>query len=416
MASNQATARWLALFLAVVARPVFAQDPAAGIRPFTIRIEDSVLRDLEQRLSRTRFPDQIEDAGWRYGTELGYLKELVEYWRTRYDWRGQERQLNKLDQFKTEIEGLDVHFVHQRSKHVGAMPIVLVHGWPGSFVEFAKILGPLTDPVAHGGKAEDAFHVVIPSLPGFGFSDRPRVKGFNNGRMARTFAKLMERLGYERYGAQGGDWGASISAWLGRNDAEHCVGIHLNFVSGGRPSSGGDAADLTPAEEERVRQKRQFMRYETGYSQIQGTKPQTLGYGLNDSPAGLAAWIVEKFRTWSDCEGDVESQFTKDELLTNIMIYWVTRSITSSTRVYYETRHSPVQGSRGRVEVPVGCAIFPEELVYAPRKWAAARYNITHWSEMPRGGHFAAMEEPELLVEDIRKFFRRLRTPESTKE
>jgi len=389
-----------------------AQNEPPAIVPFTINVEKSVVEDLERRLARTRFPDQIDGAGWDYGTDLAYLKTLVEYWRTAYDWRARERELNKLQHYKTRLDGLDIHFVHQRSKHEDGFPLLLLHGWPGSFYEFHKIVGPLTDPESHGGTASDAFHLVIPSLPGFGFSDAPRERGWNNGRMAQTMAKLMARLGYKRYGAQGGDWGASISAWLGQNDADHCAGIHLNFVYGGEPPGAQDRyAGLTEREKQRISERSEFMSNERGYSQIQGTKPQTLGYGLNDSPAGLAAWIVEKFRTWSDSNGNVESRFTQDELLTNVMIYWVTGSITSSTRIYYETRHSPSPGSRGRVEVPVGCAIFPRELVYVPRKWAEARFNVTQWTEMPRGGHFAAMEEPELLVEDIRKFFRQLRNP-----
>jgi len=399
-----------ALLAMLPVSPAAAKEPAPGIRPFTIKIEQAVLDDLDQRLSRTRFPDQVKDARWDYGADLAYMRTLVNYWRTDFDWRAQERALNKLHHYKTSIDGLDIHFVHERSRHKDAMPLVLVHGWPGSFVGFQKVIGPLTDPTAHGGKAQDAFHVVVPSLPGFGFSDRPRVKGWNNTRMAETLGKLMQRLGYDRYGAQGGDWGASISAWLGRNDSDHCLGVHLNFVTGGAPRNAANPYEgLTPKEVSRIRERRRFMANEGGYSNIQGTKPQTLGFGLNDSPAGLAAWIIEKFRTWSDCGGDVERSFTRDELLTNVMIYWVTQSITSSTRIYYETRHSPARGKRGRVEVPVGCAIFPKELVYAPRRWANTRYNVTHWTDMPRGGHFAAMEEPGLLVDDIRTFFATVR-------
>lgn len=386
------------------------QPESAAVRPFTIRVGPEVLKDLDRRLALTRFPGQVAGAGWDYGTDLDYLKGLVTYWRTQYDWRSQEKALNKWSHFKTRFEGLDLHFIHQRSRHKNALPLLLVHGWPGSFTEFQKVIGPLTDPTAHGGKAEDAFHVVIPSLPGFGFSDAPRDRGWNNDRMAELFGKLMARLGYERYGTQGGDWGASISAWLGRNRPEQCVGVHMNFVMVGAPRGGDRQFEgLKPREIARIRERRAFMAEETGYSQIQGTKPQTLGYGLNDSPAGLAAWIVEKFRTWSDCDGDLEKQFTRDELLNNVMVYWVTGSITSSTRIYYETRHSRSRGKRGRVEVPVGCAIFPKELVYAPRLWAEKRFNVTHWTEMPRGGHFAAMEEPGLLVEDVRSFFAKVR-------
>ena len=380
-----------------------------SIEPFEIRIPDAVIADLEERIDRTRWPDQIEGSAWDYGTDMSYLRELVQYWRTDYDWRAEEAKLNAFDHFKTEIDGLNIHFIHQRSKEPNARALVITHGWPGSVYEFVKIIGPLTDPTAYGGRAEDAFHVICPSLPGFGFSDPPREPGYNFGRMGEIIAELMARLGYDRYGAQGGDWGSAISSWLGQNDAEHVMGIHLNFVMGGPPSAANPNEGLTPEEIERVRETRSFMTNERGYSQIQGSKPQTLSYGLNDSPVGLAAWIVEKFRTWSDCDGDVESSFTKDELLTNIMLYWTTQSIGSSTRVYYETNNAPIPGGRGRVTVPVGCAIFPKELVYAPRRWAETRYNITQWTEMPRGGHFAALEEPELLVEDIRSFFRSLR-------
>jgi len=389
---------------------VQAGEPEPAVRPFRIQVDQAVLEDLGRRLRLTRYPNRIADSNWADGTDLGYLKELVRYWQTEYDWRAQEKALNRWSHFKTNIDGMDLHFIHQRSRHKDALPLMLVHGWPGSFVEFQKVIGPLTDPTAHGGKAEDAFHVIIPSLPGFGFSDAPRTRGWNNDRMAEMFGKLMTRLGYKRYGTQGGDWGASISAWLGRNHPGQCIGVHLNFVMAGAPRGGDRQFEgLKPQEIARIRERRAFMANETGYSQIQGTKPQTLGYGLNDSPAGLAAWIVEKFRTWSDCDGDVEKQFTKDELLNNVMVYWVTGSITSSTRIYYETRHSPGRGKRGRVEVPVGCAIFPKELVYAPRRWAERRFNVTHWTDMPRGGHFAAMEEPKLLVDDIRAFFATVR-------
>ena len=326
----------LVVAVLVLVPDVGAEEPEAAVRPFTIRVDQTVLEDLDRRLALTRYPNRIEDSNWAYGTDLGYLKELVKYWRTEYDWRAQEKALNRWSHFKTNIEGMDLHFIHQRSRHKDALPLMLVHGWPGSFVEFQKVIGPLTDPTSHGGKAEDAFHVIIPSLPGFGFSDAPRTRGWNNDRMAEMFGKLMTRLGYKRYGTQGGDWGASISAWLGRNHPEQCVGVHLNFVTAG-PPRGGDRQfeGLKPQEIARIRERRAFMADETGYSRIQGTKPQTLGYGLNDSPAGLAAWIVEKYRTWSDCDGDVEKQFTRDELLNNVMVYWVTGSITSSTRIYY---------------------------------------------------------------------------------
>ena len=388
-------------------------DPTA-IRPFEIAVPDAVLEDLRERLARTRLPDQIEGADWDYGTELDYLMELIAYWRDEFDWREQERRLNEFDQFKTVIDGLDIHFIHQRSPEADAIPLIITHGWPGSIAEFTKIIGPLTDPVAHGGNAEDAFHVVAPSMPGYGFSDKPRSPGFGIEQIAEVNAALMARLGYERYGIQGGDWGSIISSRHAFNHPEQAIGLHLNMLVGG-PPPGGDPTDGVPPEElERSQARRSFYTTaESGYSQIQGTKPQTLGYALNDSPAGQAAWIVEKFRAWCDCNGDPESIFTRDEMLTNITIYWVTQTATSSARLYYESSRAPTSGPMGRIEVPTGAAIFPYELFITPRKWAESSYNITHWTEMPRGGHFAAMEQPELFVEDIRSFFRPLRSGES---
>jgi microsomal epoxide hydrolase len=397
---------------ATVQRAGSPASPATGngaIAPFTIHVSDAVLSDLKQRLGRTRFPDEIPGGGWDYGTDLAYHKALITYWREKFDWREQERRLNQLPQFTTTIDGLDIHFVHQRSKNPNALPLVITHGWPGSFVEFTKIIGPLTDPAAHGGRAEDAFHVVAISLPGFGFSGKPRERGFAPVRMAAVIATLMARLGYSRYGAQGGDWGGNISRLLGINDASHVVGVHSNFCNAGPPPGIQDPnAGVPPAELERLRARQAFFENERGYFLVQSTKPQTVAYGLNDSPAGLAAWIVEKFRSWCDCEGDVERKFTKDQLLTNITIYWATETVASAARIYYENqRAAAAQG--GRVAVPMGCAVFPKELVLPPRRWVEARDNITRWTEMPRGGHFAAMEEPELLVDDVRAFFRSLR-------
>jgi epoxide hydrolase len=376
---------------------------------FEIHVDESVLADLHERLARTRFPGQLEGAGWEYGTELGYLQELCAYWRERFDWRAQERSLNALPQFRTEIEGQSLHFVHARSPHPGAFPLLLTHGWPGSFYEFNKIVAPLTRPEAHGGRVEDAFHVVAPSLPGYAWSDAPRTRGCDARRIAALESELMRRLGYARYGAQGGDWGALITSWLGATDPQ-VAAIHLNMLVGGpppgeaSPEAGLDAHELAD-----LADAARFRRDEVGYQQIQSTKPQTLGYGLTDSPAGLAAWIVEKFRSWSDCDGDVEKRFSKDELLTNVMIYWSSGSIASSTRLYYEMRAAGAGALPGRVEVPTACAVFPREIYRLPRRWAELRYNITRWTRMPRGGHFAALEEPELLVEDLRAFFREVR-------
>ena len=385
-------------------------DPTA-VRPFTIDVPDAVLDDLQARLDNTRLPDQLDGAGWTYGTDLDYLTGLLAYWRDGFDWRAQERRLNEFDQYKTVINDLDIHFIHQRSAEPDAIPLIITHGWPGSIAEFMKIIGPLTDPVAHGGQAEDAFHVVAPSMPGYGFSDKPRAPGFGPEQIAEVNAALMARLGYDRYGIQGGDWGSIVSRWNAFNHPEQAIGLHINMLIAGAPRGEGDpAAGVPPEELERSRARSSFYNTaESAYSQIQGTKPQTLGYALNDSPVGQAAWIVEKFRAWCDCDGDPESVFTRDELLTNITIYWVTQTATSSARLYYESRNAPTSRPMGRIETPTGAAIFPYELFISPRTWAEASYNITHWTEMPRGGHFAAMEQPELLVDDLRAFFGPLR-------
>jgi microsomal epoxide hydrolase len=403
--------QWMAMacFFAVAASSTaLGQPPGEGVVPFRIDVPEAVLKDLEERLARTRYPSEIESSGWDYGTNLAYLKELVDYWRTSFDWREQERKLNQLPQFLTTIDDVEIHFVHVRSSHPDAIPLVLIHGWPGSIFEFTKVIGPLTEPMKFGGRSEDAFHVVALSLPGFGFSGKPRVRGYSPRRIAETVAELMARLGYTRYGAQGGDWGGAIVRQLGLFDPSHLIGLHSNLCIAG-PPPGPDPNEGVPAEElEFVKAVEARMETEYGYFEIQSTKPMTLGYGLNDSPAGLAAWIVEKFRTWSDSGGDVETRFTKDELLTNITLYWVTETAPSSARIYFERRLDA--GRQGRVEVPFACARFPKETFgVVPRKWIEGDYNLVQFTEMPRGGHFAAMEEPELLVEDVRRFFRGLR-------
>lgn len=387
-----------------------AGQAADAVVPFRINVPDTVLRDLQERLARTRFPSEIEGSGWNYGTNLAYLKELVAYWQTGYRWRDHERRLNELPQFRTSIEGIDIHFVHKRSSRADAVPLVLIHGWPGSIYEFTKIIGPLTEPGAHGGRPDDAFHVVALSLPGYGFSGKPREPGFGPRKTATIVAQLMARLGYTRYGAQGGDWGGIIVRHLGLVDRAHLIGLHSNFCVSGPPRGVANPMDGVPPEElKRIEAARARVANEAGYQQIQATKPLTLGYGLNDSPAGLAAWIVEKFRTWSDSGGNVESRFSKDDLLTNIMLYWVTESGPSSVRMYFENRVDP-GGLQGRVEVPFACAQFPQEVfMTAPRRWIEAQYNVVRYTEMPRGGHFAALEEPQLLVDDVRAFFRGLR-------
>jgi epoxide hydrolase len=379
-----------------------------AIESFHIHVDDSALEDLRLRLALTRFPDQIEGTGWEYGTPIDYVRELVEYWRAEYDWRAQEARLNELEHFRTRIDGESIHFIHARSGHADAVPLLLTHGWPGSIVEFLDVIPRLTDPEAHGGRADDAFHVIAPSLPGYGFSEPPRAPGWDVRRIAEAFVELMRRLGYTRYGAQGGDWGAQVATRIAALDPEHCVGLHLNMPIAAPPE---DPVPLTEEEQADLAAMGRFQREEAGYAQVQGTKPQTLGMALNDSPAGLLSWIVEKFRTWSDCDGDVESIFTRDQLITNVMLYWVTQTITSSARLYWETMHSGVlQDAPKFVAVPTGVARYPkEEVLRFPRAWVEQRYNVTHWAVMPRGGHFAAMEQPELFVDDLRNFFRTLR-------
>jgi len=380
------------------------------VEPFRIAVPDAVLADLRERLARTRFPDEIRDSGWTYGTDLAYLKELVAYWRDRYDWRKAEAALNAFPQFKTRVGGLGIHFIHVRGRGPKPLPLVITHGWPGSVAEFAQVIGPLTDPAAHGGDAADAFDVVAPSMPGYGFSDHADAPGMDAERIAALWDELMTGLGYARYGAQGGDWGSMVSTYVGANHASHVAGIHLNMVIAFPPDPANPVEGLTQDEVVDLMGAQHFLKEETGYQRIQGTKPQTLGYALNDSPAGLAAWIVEKFRTWSDCDGDVERRFTKDQLLTDVMLYWATESATSSCRLYYEAVHADkFPPTNVRVDVPTGCAIFPKEILKPPRKWVERSFNVQRWTRMPRGGHFAAMEEPQLLVDDVRAFFRPLR-------
>ena len=397
-------------------KPDASKADAELVKPFQIKVDEAVLRDLKERLVRTRWPNGIDGTEWEYGVDLKYMQELQVYWREKYDWRVHERQLNQFDQFQTTIDGLEMHFIHVRSKEKDARPLVLVHGWPGSVYEFHKIIGPLTDPVPHGGQAEDAFHVVCPSLPGFGFSGQPNEKGWSSQRMAEVIAKLMARLGYERYGAQGGDWGGGITRWLAANDGGHCIGGHSNFPSANQPLD-DPLRGVSTAEVERFQQRVKELNDHKAYGAIQGSRPLTLGYALNDSPVGLASWIVDKFWAWSDHRGHLENSFTKDELLTNVMIYWVTETMPSSVRIYFESSHNlprPASmtpfASTGK-PAPMGFALFPKEINVPPRAWVERNMGgaLIHWTEMPRGGHFAALEEPALLVEDVRTFFRKVR-------
>jgi microsomal epoxide hydrolase len=379
----------------------------AKVEPFSIKVRDEVLADLKARLDQTRFPDEVPDTAWEYGTNLAYLRELVDYWRTRYDWRKHEKHLNSLRHFRTEITDTDLHFIHEEGRGPNPKPLLLIHGWPGSVYEFMEIIPMLTDPAAHGGDASDSFTVVAPSLPGYGFSGHAKARAMNIQAIADIFFKLMtETLGFPRFAVQGGDWGSVITARIGEAYPSYLYGIHLNMIPVG-PTEGRNAPELTPEEKVFLGEMEKFRTGETGYQWIQGTKPQTLAYGLNDSPAGLAAWIVEKFHTWSDCHGNLESRFTKDQLLTNVMIYWITGSINSSTRLYYEARHHPWRLKPGtRIQTPAAVALFPGELARPPRHWAERVLNVQRWTPMARGGHFAAMEEPRLLAEDIRAFFR----------
>jgi pimeloyl-ACP methyl ester carboxylesterase len=380
------------------------------VERFALNIDDNVLADLHDRLSRVRWPDEPPDApGWQYGTNLGYLRDLVGYWRDGFDWRAQEARLNAFPQFTEEIAGCRVHFLHVEGDGPSPMPLVLSHGWPGSVVEFTRLIPLLT----HPADPADAFTVVVPSLPGYTLSFTPGQRRFSQLEIADVFDDLMTNtLGYRRFGAQGGDWGAFVSAGLGLNHADHVIGVHLNLLPLAR-----DPSVVLPETEEIHAYRREldyWMREETGYSAIQGTKPQTLAYALTDSPVGLAAWIVEKFFTWSDSRahgGDFERVFTRDELLTNVMLYWTSGAIGSSFWPYYARQHDgwPLPGPR-TVDVPMGYSSFPKDIMHPPRLLAERAFSkIQRWTENDRGGHFAALEEPELLAADIRAFFRPLR-------
>ncbi|MGD0065587.1 MAG: epoxide hydrolase family protein [Streptosporangiaceae bacterium] len=377
----------------------------AAIQPFRIDIAQADLDDLRDRLARTRWPDQLAGVGWDYGIPLDYVRELAEYWRTGYDWRVHEARLNAFDQFTTVIDGQRVHFLHVRSAEPDALPLIITHGWPGSIVEFMNIIGPLTNPAAYGGDPADAFHLVVPSIPGYGFSGPTRERGWDVRRVARAWAALMERLGYSRYGAQGGDWGSSISRELGLIAPGHLSGVHLNMLFARVPE---DAGELTEEETRRLQALKTFRSTGSGYGAIQSTRPQTLAYGLTDSPAGQLAWITEKFGEWTD-GGRPDEAVDRDQLLTNVTLYWLTATAGSAARLYYEAAQSGAWGPPAISTVPTGVAVFPREIAPAIRRFAELSNPIVHWSEFDRGGHFAAMEVPDLLIGDIRDFFRPLR-------
>jgi epoxide hydrolase len=382
------------------------------VRPFRIEIPDAELRDLRERLRRTRWAEEATVEDWSQGVPRAYMQELCDYWAEQYDWRATEARLNALPQFRAEVNGIGIHFIHIRSPHADALPLVITHGWPGSIVEFLKVIGPLTDPTAHGGDAADAFHVVCPSLPGYGFSDKPAQRGWNVQRIADAWTRLMAGLGYERYGAQGSDWGTSISSSVGQRDGDHVAGIHLT-----PPLAPPDPAtfdDLTERERAALASLEHSAEWDSGYSQEHATRPQTIGYALVDSPAALCAWIIEKFWAWTDCDGHPENVLTRDELLDNLMLYWLPRTGASSARLYWESIRQVNEWISGRsedtVSVPTGCSIFPKELQRPSRRWAEKRFlDIRYWNEPERGGHFAAFEQPELFVDEVRAFFRLVR-------
>jgi epoxide hydrolase len=382
------------------------------IRPFRIDIPQADLDDLRERLARTRWPDQLPGVGWTRGVPLDYLQGLAGYWADGYDWRRQEAKLNQYPQFTTTIDGANVHFLQVRSPEPDALPLVLTHGWPGSVVEFLDVIGPLADPRAHGADPADAFHLVIPSIPGYGFSGPTREAGWTTDRVAAAWAVLMARLGYARYGAQGGDWGAFVSPQLGRIDPDHVVGVHVNAATFGfipfGPVDPEELAGFTEAERARVERLSRFLSDMNGYFQVQATRPQTLAYGLTDSPVGQLAWIVEKFKEWTDSSAELpEDAVDRDHLLTNVMLYWLTGTAGSSARTYYDNMHAGGSWGQQPGTTPTGVAVFAEDV--AIRRYAEGGNHIVHWSEFDRGGHFAAMEAPDLLVADVREFFRGLR-------
>ena len=377
-----------------------------AIEPFEIQVPDADLADLKQRLARTRWPEAETVSDWSQGIPLAYVQELCAYWRESYDWRVVEARINALPQFVTTIDGVDIHFLHVRSPQDDAKPLMLTHGWPGSIVEFLKVIGPLSDPAAHGGDGADAFHLVIPAIPGYGFSGKPTKTGWGVQRVAHAWAELMARLGYGSYFAQGGDWGAGITVAIGLQDTEHCAGIHTNMPTVGPDRDTMD--DLTEQEQDAIRAQQFYQDWDSGYSKQQSTRPQTLGYGLTDSPAGQAAWIIEKFYQWTDCQGHPENVLSRDELLDNVMMYWLGACGASSARLYWESFGRG--GGGGDITVPSGVSMFPKEIFRASKRWVERRFkDLRYYNTLDRGGHFAAFEQPELFVGELRACFRTMR-------
>lgn len=382
-----------------------------NVRPFHAAVPEPVLEDLRERLARTRWPDELAGHGWERGFPLGALSDLAEHWRLRFDWRAVEARINALPNFVADIDGEEIHFLHLRGRGPAPFPLILTHGWPGSFLEMLDVAPRLADPGAYGSDPADAFDVVVPSLPGYGFSSRPRSAGMHPLRIAALWGELMSGLGHDRFGAQGGDWGATVATRLAMTLPGRVAGIHLNYIPGSyAPHLGPGSRPLTPGEEAFLAERDRWREEEGAYGHLQATRPQTLAYGLNDSPAGLLAWIVEKLRAWSDCGGEVFSRFSRDEILAHVTLYWVTETISSSVRLYAEAGAVPLRFEAGeRVPVPCAVARFAKEAPMPPREWVERAYDVARWTEFPRGGHFAAMEEPELLAEDVRAFFRSVR-------
>jgi pimeloyl-ACP methyl ester carboxylesterase len=380
------------------------------IQEFSPPFSRVAVDDLRDRLARTRWVDRVHNSGWQYGFNLDFLQDLCHYWQNEFDWKSQLERFAEFRHYRFTLDGIGIHFVHERGKGKNPLPIIITHGWPGSFLEMLRLIPKLSDPAANGGDASDSFDVIVPSLPGYGYSDRPTQTGMKTWHIANIWAALMRELGYERFAAQGGDLGASVSTALGLRHAGRIIGIHLNYIPGSYQPFLLSDTKLKPVEQEFINEKARWYEQNGAYAHIQRTHPQTAAYGLNDSPGALLAWIAEKFRDWSDCNGDRYSRFTRDELLTNVTLYWTTETIHSSFRLYWEGARAPMQFREGDfVAVPCAIARFPKEAPFPPREYVEHGYNVQRWAEMPRGGHFAAAEEPQLLAEDIRSFFRHMR-------
>ena len=377
------------------------------VKKFRIKVQKSALTDLKRRLSNVRWPERETVGGWSQGIPLSYMRELGDYWRDEYDWNRCQEQLNSLPQFITEIDGLDIHFLHIRSPHKNAMPMVMTHGWPGSILEFMKVIGPLSDPEAFGGKGEDAFHLVIPTLPGFGWSGKPELPGWGIEHIGRAWGQLMARLGYKKWVAQGGDWGSAVTHAIGMSETQHCIAMHTNM-----PLLSPSAALTAEPTEQEVSALAGFQYYfdwDSGYSKEQSTRPQTVGYGLVDSPVAQCAWIMEKFWAWTDSNGHPENVLSRDELLDNVMMYWLPAAGASAARIYWES-FSVILAAKPQIHIPVGASIYPHEIFRASKRWCEERYtNLIHYNTLPKGGHFAAFEQPEIFINEVRTCFRKVR-------